>query len=289
MTYTLVMIRTFNLQDDIGLICEIADMNLEEFASEIPLSKRSLLYAQTGTFSNKTLEKIYSTIYDTGYRLSAAKNELFQELLKADEELFFHGSKYGISEIDCRGSRSDSDFSNGFYCTQRFESASSFVADVRYSSVYVFKASLSELNCLKFDCCLDWMLAISCYRGKLPQYSSHPGIQRILSEINNADVVIAPIADNRMFEVLNQFNAGEITSVQALHSLSASRLGDQFVFKTQKAVNSLVPLDRYYLCDAERNSAISQAKDNENIIQTKLKLAKREFRNQGKYIDELFL
>ena len=247
------------------------------------------MYSCAGTPSNTTLEKIYGYIYRKGYRLSSAKSEVFTESLSKNDQLFFHGSRYGIREISCGGSRSDSDFSNGFYCSKRLDSAVCFVSDCRSSSVYAFKADLTQLNCLTFECDLDWMLAISFFRGRLSAYRDTAYIRNLIHRIETADVIIAPIADNRMFEVLNRFAAGDITSVQALHSLSASRLGNQYVFKTEKAVQRLFFLDRFYLCDEERENAKEFSKDNANIIQTKLKLSLREFRNQGKYIDELFI
>ncbi|MCR4951144.1 MAG: DUF3990 domain-containing protein [Solobacterium sp.] len=264
-------------------------LRIDEFAEEAALSKRTVLYSFSNEPSNTTLEKVYGLIYRKGFRLSLAKSELFAENLKKNEVLFFHGSKYGINEIDPFGSKNDSDFSHGFYCSRQLDSASSFVAEYKSSSVYIFKADLSKLNCFVLNCSLDWMLAISYYRRKISAYKNEPHIQNMIRQLEKADVIIAPIADNKMFEVLNQFASGEITSDQALHSLSASRLGDQYVFRTEKAVRKLSFLDRFYLCDEERNNAGLFSRDNENIIQTKLKLAKREFRNQGKYIDELFL
>ena len=283
------MICSYNLKKDIRFICEMTGIDIEDLAKEISMSKRMIMYSASGSPTNTTLEKIYGYIYRKGYLLSSAKSEIFKEILSTDESLFFHGSRFGIKEINCTGSRSSSDFSNGFYCSQCLDSASSFVADSKNSSVYVFKAELSGLKCLRFECDLDWMLAISYFRGKLSRYREESYIQSMIQKVEEADMIIAPIADNRMFEVLNQFASGEITTVQAIHSLSASRLGNQYVFKADKAIRKLCFLDRFYLCDEERNNLKNISRDNENIIQTKLKLSEREFRNQGKFIDELFI
>lgn len=281
--------NSYHFENDIRFICDVSGLNLNELSKATSVSKRTILYAYSGDPSDNTLEKVYTYIYQQGYRLSIAKSEIFKESLSAKEQLFFHGSKYGISNIRFDGSKFDSDFSYGFYCSKRLESASSFTADYKASSVYVFKANLSGLKIVTMNCDLDWMLAISYYRRKISEYSSHPYIQNLIRRLETSDIIIAPIADNKMFEVLNQFAVGEITSDQALHSLSASRLGDQYVFKTEKAINRLQFLDRFYLCNEERANAKISARENENVIQTKLSIAKREFRNQGKYIDELFV
>ena len=49
-----------------------------------------------------------------------------------------------------------------------------------------------------------------------------------------ADLIIAPIADNRMFTIMGQFANGDITDIEAQHALLTSRLGKQYVFKPPK-------------------------------------------------------
>ena len=280
--------NTYNVRKDISFIQEITGDSLEDIAKNTSLSRRSIQYAFIDEPTNNVLEKLYTYIYKCSYRLSKAKCEIFTEGLKDNEMLFFHGSKYGFDRIQYNGSRNDSDFSNGFYCSGNLDSAISFVEDIKHSSVYVYKADISNLNIYELDCDLDWMLAISYYRNKISDYADNQMIKRIIYKIDSSDIVIAPIADNKMFEILNQFANGEITTDQAIHCLSASRLGKQHVFKTKKAVNSLKFLDRFYLCDLERESSKSFSIDNANIIQTKLDFSKREYRGKGKYIDELF-
>ncbi|MBQ9329029.1 MAG: DUF3990 domain-containing protein [Solobacterium sp.] len=277
----------YDFKKDVDFIFTVSGNDLTSLAEKIGISKRTLLYALEGNPSPQVLEKTYSYIYKSGYVLSEAKNELFLESLTGNEKLFYHGSRYGIDQITADGSRLTSDFSRGFYCSESLGAAVSFVEEYQSSSVYAFKADLSGLKTFEFDCDLDWMLAISYFRHKLSNYQSHKYISSILDKLSGKDVIIAPIVDNKMFEILNQFSNGEITSVQALHSLSASRLGKQYVFKTSKAINSLIFLDRYYLCDEERSHSILSSIDRNKIIQTKLDLAKREYRGKGKYIDEI--
>lgn len=83
----------------------------------------------------------------------------------------------------------------------------------------------------------DWMLMIAFFRGKLTAYENHPMIRRILNRLNGIDYVVAPIADNRMFQIIDSFIEGEITDVQCQHCLSATNLGNQYVFLTQRAAD----------------------------------------------------
>ena len=79
---------------------------------------------------------------------------------------------------------------------------------------------------------------------------------------------------------------GEINADVALHSLSASRLGLQYIFKTDKALDHLNPIERYYLSVPEREDCQQLLNERSYEIDTKLKLAKREFKS-GLYIEEL--
>lgn len=138
----------------------------------------------------------------------------------------------------------------------------------------------------KFDCNLEWMLAICYYRGSIKEFENNETIKRIIADVENADVVIAPIADNKMFYIMAQFTDGDINADVALHSLSASNLGLQYIFKTDKAIDNLVPIEKYYISKPEREDCRRTLIERGYEIDTKLKLAKREYRT-GLYIEEI--
>ncbi|MCQ2528092.1 MAG: DUF3990 domain-containing protein [Saccharofermentans sp.] len=83
-----------------------------------------------------------------------------------------------------------------------------------------------------------------------------------------------------------QFVDGEINADVALHSLSASKLGQQYVFKTSKAIEKLKLIEKYYLSKPEREECRKRLIERGFEIDTKLKLAKREYKT-GLYIEEI--
>ena len=172
-------------------------------------------------------------------------------------------------------------------CLMNYNQALSFVCENEKSSVYSFRYSLKDLNICRFDCSMEWMLAICYHRGTLGAYSDNEKVRKIVEKINKADVIIAPIADNKMFYVMAQFTDGEINADVALHSLSASRLGFQYIFKTEMALEKLIPIEKYYLCRPERVECKKLLIERGFEIDTKLRLAKREFKT-GLYIEEIF-
>lgn len=163
-----------------------------------------------------------------------------------------------------------------------------FVFNYPNSSVYIFKANLKGLRTLELECNLDWLIAINYYRGNIKEYINSKKVKTIINKIENADVIIAPIADNKMFYILQEFALGNINHEVAIHSLSSLSLGKQYVFKTDKAIQKLIPLDRLYISSEERKEIQNELIKRSEIIDSKLKISKREFDRKGKYIDELF-
>ena len=236
-----------------------------------------------GTTTDEVCEKLYSYIYEKNYRLNSVKEELIKEKYG---NILFHGSKNGLSEVNVFGSRDNCDFGKGFYLGQTYNQALSFVCEYERASVYSFRYSFDGLKIIEFDCSIDWMLAICFFRGTIKKFAESSMVQGIVKRIEEADVIIAPIADNKMFYIMSQFAEGEINADVALHSLSASGLGLQYIIKTEKALKKCIPIERYYLSAPEREDCRKTLIERGYEIDTKLKLAKREFK-EGLYIEEL--
>lgn len=101
------------------------------------------------------------------------------------------------------------------------------------------------------------------------------------------DYIVAPIADNRMFEIIDSFIDGEITDVQCQHCLSATNLGNQYVFVSEKALKKVSILERCFLAGEEKNSYLNAKKEFNELNRDKVKIARRQYRGNGKYIEEI--
>ena len=55
------------------------------------------------------------------------------------------------------------------------------------------------------------MLTIAYFRGRLSGYEDHPIIKKLINKLEDIDYLVAPIADNRMFRIIDSFIEGEIT------------------------------------------------------------------------------
>lgn len=274
----------YRIKDDIGFLMESEKINRYELSDKTSVSRATLdEIVKTGRTTKSVCEKIYAYAYEKNYRINTVKEELAKEKYK---NVLFHGSKFGLNEISVSSSRDNCDFGKGFYLGETYSQALSFVCENETSSVYSFQFDLGDLNVVELGCSMDWMLAICYYRGSLGEYAGSPAVRKITDRLEKADVIIAPIADNKMFYIMAQFTDGDINADVAIHSLSASRLGRQFVFKTEKALKKLVPIEKYYLCEKERKDCEKLMTERGFEIDTKLKLAKREYKT-GLYIEEI--
>lgn len=274
----------YRIKEDIGFITEAERINILELSEATRISRTTLnAIEKRGSATDEVCEKLYSYIYKRNYRINSVKEELIREKYG---NVLFHGSKSGLSDITVSGSRKNCDFGNGFYLGQTYNQALSFVCEYDRASVYSFRYSLEGLKCVEFDCSLDWMIAICYFRGTIKNYAESETVRKVIKKTEDADVIIAPIADNKMFYVMSQFAEGEINADAAIHSLSASRLGLQYIIKSDRALENLVPVERYYLSVPEREDCRSALIERGYEIDTKLKLAKREFKT-GLYIEEL--
>lgn len=209
--------------------------------------------------------------------------------LDSYKNLLFHGTNQEIcNSLDLKHSRSKIDFGPGFYLGESYESTRNFVSyRSRNVSVYVYKHDLSNLKVMTFDVSIEWALAISYYRGMLDEYKNSQKLQKIITQVENADVIIAPIADNTIFDLVNEFARGDITDIQLANALSSSFIGKQYVYRTVKALKSLMFIDRLYIPEKEIMDAKHARDEQTEIGYNKAALSKNEHRREGKYIEEL--
>lgn len=281
------MKNEFKIREDLKTLLEEREESVLSLSNKIGVSLRTLNYILSGDKKTSwdTMDKIYSYSYKMGLRFNKIKAELFKEM--NNNIVLFHGARDEIKAITSYGSRDNCDFGKGFYLGETYYQASSFVYDLNSSSVYSFSLDLKGLKILKFECDIEWMLAVCYYRGMINDYQDSRIIKNILKKIENMDVIVAPIADNKMFNIMREFGEGNITTLEAIHSLASSGLGNQYVLKSEKAISKLTEIERLFVSSEEKRSIDNMMVERANEIDTKLKITKREFRGKGQYIDEL--
>lgn len=288
--YNLFM-KTYDFKKDILTIRKIFNVTQTKLASEVGLSRSNIArYEADEIFPNDSaLEKIYSYPYKCDFHLNKAKEMLFLDNQR-DNLLLFHGAKYEIKgDVDPNHLNGKKDFGAGFYLGESFDSSASWICDYINGSVYSFYLkNYKDMNYVEFKVDREWMYAILYFRGMFDEYVPSKAILDVIEKINNADYIIAPIADNQMYDTLTAFSLKEITDEQCLHALSANNLGKQYVLKSKKAVDNLILIERMYLCEKEKENYLKTKNTLSNEGRNKASLSIEEYRRKGKYIDEIF-
>lgn len=280
----------YNFSKDLKSIREILGVSQSELAEQIGVEQVTISRNESGKTnpSPKLLESIYSYAFSKAVKINKLKEMLIKDDLGIDKKLLFHGAKSVIDgNIDVQHGRNNNDFGQGFYTGESYEQAISFVSGFDNSSIYYLSFDDQDLKCKRYEVDQEWMMTIAYYRGTLDEYKNHPKIQALVKESRNCDYIIAPIADNRMFQIINSFIAGELTDEQCKHCLAATNLGMQYIFISEKASLQAKIIERCYISGNEREYYKNIRLEESKLGDDKVKLAKRQYRGQGRYIDEI--
>ena len=280
----------FALCTDIEIVMELLDITAKDLADNIGVTPTTISRwrKREEQVSSSNLNAFYNFAFRKGIRLNKIKEQLFKEDCGRNSIILFHGAKtYIDGRISIEKSKSTNDFGRGFYCGESLEQSAMFVANYPESSLYILEFDKTDLSYTQLNVDRDWMLLIAYFRNKLNEYAKHPVILDLLSKLEGVDYIVAPIADNRMFEIIDSFIDGEITDVQCQHCLSATNLGNQYVFVTDKALSQLQILRHCYLASDEKSYYLSYKQEESRVGNDKVKVARKKYRGKGEYIEDI--
>lgn len=157
-------------------------------------------------------------------------------------QLLYHGGSHIIPSPEIREPERTLDFGRGFYLTTSKEQAERWVKnrlrnpeDQGYVNSYLFdiEKALTLLNIKIFESAdeewVDFVLANRMSDGYKHDY----------------DVVIGPVADDRVYTQFTLFEGGIISKDTLIRELKSYRLVDQYLFHTEKALPYLKYVSNY--------------------------------------------
>ena len=201
--------------------------------------------------------------------------------------LLYHGSKSGIDGAIQPISRELCDFGKGFYMGTEQMQPLTLICNFPNAKLYTVNADLTDLRVLDIEVGIDWALLIAYYRGKMESVKGSSIYQKYANMANDCDMVIGYIANDRMFIVLDRFFSGEITDIALINSLSALKLGKQYVALTDKACRQIEIVEEKIIGETERNELrrTSEEYRREGIRQADEIC--RKYRREGRFFDEI--
>ena len=261
-----------------------------EFAKEVGLSRSNIArYEANQIIPRKdAIEKIYNYSFSHGFDLNKAKSMIYEDN-KGKKAILFHGAKNEMNgEPDTKHSTPPNDFGNGFYLGQTLTQANMWICPYHNSSTYCFYFDYTALKKMEFDVDYSWMYIILYYRGELDEYELPKELIKLIDQVERVDYIIAPIADNQMYDTIEAFRNNLISDVACLHALNANNLGKQFVFKSEKSCKKLETVDRFYLCSKEKEYYLSLKYNSSLDGKNKTSLAIAKYRKEGRMFNEIF-
>ena len=255
----------YRIDEDVKLIRELLNLSQKQFAEKIGVDAITVARWETGKMNTNenNIEKIYTFAFNNNIFINEIKAQLYYEDLTNENKLvLYHGAKNIIEgNIDIEHSKNNNDF--------------------------ILSFNPQNLSSVEYKVNQEWMLTIAYFRGRLSGYEDHPIIKKLINKLEDIDYLVAPIADNRMFRIIDSFIEGEITDEQCIHCLAATNLGFQYVFKTERALSQVKIVERCYLCSKEKEKYQIKRLEDNKVGDTKIKMARRQYRGQGQYIDDI--
>lgn len=209
-------------------------------------------------------------------------------IITSDEVVtLYHGSKSGIVGDIAPSSREHCDFGKGFYMGTEMVQPLTLICNYPDAKLYTVKVDLSGLKILDIEVGIDWALLVAYNRGKIDSVKGTAIYNRIAEMADGCDMLIGFIANDRMFVVLDRFFKGEITDEALIHSLSALKLGKQYVALTDKACKQIKIVEEKALTETDRETLRIESEDNRSKGIALADEICRQYRREGRFFDEI--
>lgn len=282
----------YQFADDMRLVRAMQGLQQEDLALQLQVNKSTISRWESGIGVPvaSQMERFYNDVYQKGIHLNRIKQQFYMEDLTGDTtHLLFHGSKTGIEgTLRYDAGRDNNDMGRGFYCGESLMQSALFVSNYSDSSIYMLEFHTDGLRGVTYRVDRDWMLTVAWFRGRLTRYQNDPVLLALMERIADIDYIVAPIADNQMYRIIDQYIDGEITDEQCRHCLAATDLGMQYVMKSHHAVEQIELKERCYYSQSEREFYKAQRERGWQESTDKVKAARIKYRGKGLYVDEVF-
>lgn len=270
------------------------NMSQAEFAEKLNVTFATVNRWENGrAVPNKLAQvKIYDMCKEKAVPVYEMMLQNIEDIAKglgidSDRILLYHGSKSGIEGKIAPLSRKQCDFGKGFYMGTEPAQVLTLICDYEKSKFYIISIGTDELAHLEVAADIDWAMIVAYHRGRMEKIKDTPFYNKYRDMTSDKDLIIGSIANDRMFYVIDNFFIGNITDAALVNSLSALKLGKQYVAVTQKGCDavrvecevSLSYLERLFIKDVAEENRVRGVSLANDIC--------KNYRREGKFFDEI--
>ena len=203
--------------------------------------------------------------------------------------ILYHGSRGGIEGNIKPESREKCDFGKGFYLGENSMQVKGLIYGYSDPVFYEVRLKLSEIpkeRILRLEG-KEWIYAVLANRRKCEDFNKLELADKFRRKLSKYDVIIGPIADDRMNIAIKRFSDYTLTDKGLEYCLKKAEYGVQYVLKTEFACSKAEIISYHDLSEKEMDDAEVYGKNMRNKCKNIIDEASILYRNNGEYLDQL--
>jgi hypothetical protein len=138
----------------------------------------------------------------------------------------YHGSYCKVREPSIYEGRSNTDFGLGFYVTPNLEMAEKWACRKTKAVINEYDLDTNGLTHYRFRLDSEWLNFVVSNRSDF-------------AADYECDLLVGAIADDRLFQIIEQYEGGFLSEDVAVEALNCIKVGEQFCIKTTKGLEYL--------------------------------------------------
>lgn len=178
----------------------------------------------------------------------------------------YHGTYGCIKKPDLQHSRLNIDFGPGFYLTEDEKMAAKWACNKKQSFVNYYDVDMSDLKVCDLGLTKEWLHFIIECRGDY----------EVQLDYKSYDVIKGPVADDKMFRTISDYEDGYITAQEAIQLLNAGGFSTQYCFRTDKAINKLKFCKVREIKEQEKQRTLEETKQDRQKMEILVKKFKED-------------
>lgn len=203
--------------------------------------------------------------------------------------ILYHGSRGGIDGPIEPKSRTRCDFGSGFYMGDTEIQPAGLIVEDPVPVLYTVQLELSKFDedrILRLDG-KKWLHTILACRKRSEEFNKLELAKQALQRLNKYDIIIGPIADDRMAEAIHRFENNSLTDKGLMACLQYINYGQQYVCKTEAACKAVKIISERSLEPEELEKIRAYSAENRNKSRNIVNEMQVKYQREGLYLNEL--